>query len=175
MTFQQIMILIATIIAIAYILGFAYVSGRLLYFRRSLKKSLMGASIIMSQKKEVLLSLAKYFRDSGAKLTKDDEVALTKVRWLKTEAKTAEEANAANALLKAFEKRISYIEATHPEIPKGDELSWLSDALYDLNFNYRRVTATFNSESIGFNYWRKSFFYRPWFFLFRVKKRGSLN
>ncbi len=169
------LILLALIAGIAYLSVLAYGSSKISYFRRSVKRRLQALAVIYSQKRNVLLALSKSYADCGIVLSGKDEEAITKVRWLLTDTKDREEALAAEETLNALEKRLSFLSATNPFVDKGHEIALLKETLGELEFNLRRIVAGYNSDVLGYNYWRAFWPYRYIYFLCRLPYLKQLS
>lgn len=174
MTPTQIAILLSVIAAAIFFSGLAFVFSRVLFFKESLKKRLIAANVLFSETREVLLSLYREFKNAGVNFSNDDEEMTTKVRWLKTDVSDEGDVERIALLLAAYEKRLSFLAANHPWVRKGEEYESLKEALHDLNVNYRRIVAVYNSDVLGFNYWRTFLVYRPLFWVLGYKKANPL-
>ncbi len=168
MSLSQILILIATVLLIAYLALFFYVTSKIAYFRSALKGRIKALAVIFSQKKEVLLALTSLYEKLGASLKEEDQRAVNRAKWLIADVQTAGEIEGCAEILKTLEKRLNYIAATDQNIAENEEALTLKGTLNELDFNYRRVAAGYNSDVLGYNYWRGLWACRFVYFLVRL-------
>ncbi len=172
MTFVQFLILLALVLGLVYLGVFAYCNARIASFSASIKRRYRAFAVILGQKREVLLALSKEVKEAGAPFSEEDEMALTKVRWLRFKSENAKEIGETNEILTELEKRLSFLTMTK-EV-NSRESALLQESLTELSFNYQRVVAGYNSDVLGYNYWRALWPYRFIYFLIRLPFYQSL-
>jgi hypothetical protein len=167
-------IVLAALLAL-YILGLIYCFFAILDFRGRLKKRIAALSVLFGEKKDVLMSLADYYRKADLDLTDEDNKALALVASTDCKNVKEKEAQEIHDMLSSFEKRLTYLGASNAWIRRGDEYQSLAAVLSDLDANYRRIVAIYNSDLVGYEYWRKTPLYRLWLYLLGFRKKKRLN
>lgn len=171
----QILYLVVAILVILYAVGFVLTLVFLLNFRAALKKNLVALSVLFAEKKEVLLSLYALFDKAAIPLDDPDKESAAKVRWLKTEVMRGSDVLLTNNALNDLERRLAMLSASEKYIQVSEDYIAYVNTLQDLDSNYRRVVAIFNTAVNGYEYWRKVLLYRPWFWLFGLRKRHRIS
>lgn len=167
MNWLQILLYAFSIFLVIYVFVFFYALESLITFRSRLKKRTLAISLLLSEKKDVLLSmLALMEKDIKDESTKEEA---TQVRWLKVNKLQAKEIENCLNLLSSLQKRL-VLFANNNEHGKSEEFLEYFDILNDLDANYRKTAAIYNSDLLGYEYWRKTPLFRFWFFVFRFKE-----
>jgi len=166
---------VLAILGLLYLLGFSLCLFSLADFSSRLKKRLNALAILFSEKRDVLLSLDAYYRKTGLTYSSADKEALAFVSAVPSKNIKDIDVKATHDTLASLEKRLRYLGDSNSWIQQGDEFAPMMSLLSDLSSNYRRIIAVYNSDLLGYEYWRKQPLYRLWFFLlgFRAKKRLS--
>jgi hypothetical protein len=174
MQWWQYLLWVLAIVVVAYLGGFLYVFSCLTYFSRRLKKRMVALSVLFAEKKEVLGVIYTAYKKASVTFEEADEEAATKVRWLVTETAKGQKPAAIAAQLDEMEKRLNYLAENNQWLRQGDDYKTLGGTLHDLDANYRKIVAAYNSDLSGYEYWRKFFLYRFWFWIFGVKAKKPL-
>jgi hypothetical protein len=76
-------------------------------------------------------------------------------------------------LLNDFQRRLSLLWARRTLHPKSSDILLHEFSLKDLENNYHRIVAAYNTDLNGYEYWRKRPIYRwlTWLFGFRKRER----
>lgn len=166
---------ILAVAGVAYLLGFFLCLSSLIDFSSRLKKRLTALAILFSEKRDVLLALDAYYRKTGLAYSSADKEALAFVSAVPDKNIKDVDVKGTHDTLSSLEKRLRYLGDSNAWIKQGDEYAPMMSLLSDLSSNYRRIIAVYNSDLLGYEYWRKYPIYRLWFFLlgFRAKKRLS--
>ncbi len=125
-------------------------------FKRKLKKGKQSINLILYQKNDCLLKLSALYRD---KLANDTPI----VRYLNneeykkfTELKVEEFEDFYNFL----EKMLSYVQKAYVTYAIEDKESFVRDlflTISELNNKYLQAIQLYNTNVIGYNYWRNLF------------------
>ncbi len=172
-TYQIVLIWIAFIILAIYLIGFFVALACLLDFRRKLKAHLKALQVLFTQKKEVLLALFKIFHDEVKDLDPDLVDQYGKIQWLDIKIEKQEDVVHFRNILTTFQNRFAFYIEGHKELENSEVETFLSLSR-DLDSSYHRVSAIYNADLDGYEYWRKVVFYRPLFHLFGIRKKERL-
>lgn len=169
MEWWQILLYVLLITLLFYMIGFFYALESIITFRGKIKKRTLAISVLLSEKKDVLLSMYKIVDDAG--LLKDDSTKdfTSQVRWLQTAKMKNNEIESSINTLSSLQKRLFLFSETDELKDDKDFASYLEIAK-DLDANYRKSAAIFNSDVVGYEYWRKTPLFRAWFFLFKFRE-----
>lgn len=135
----------------------------------------MAFAILFSEKKEALLALGTYFKDAKIDFSEADEEALKAVSSIKEKRIKEEDIPFYRETLSTLEKRLHYLAEENPWVKENDDYETMRSLLNDLNTNYRRIVATYNTDLLGYDYWRKQFLYCFLFFLFGFRGKSRLH
>ena len=173
MEWWQILLYVLCILTLIYLLGFFYALESIITFRGKIKKRTIAISLLLSEKKDVLLSM--YSLIENANLLKDEATRdiTTQVRWLQTANLKTNEIENTIATLSSLQKRL-FLFSSEKELQNNEDFLAYMDMAKDLDANYRKSAAIFNSDLLGYEYWRKTPLFRFWFFVFGFKKMKRL-
>jgi hypothetical protein len=169
----RITIWVLCILALVYFLWFLYGLVSIRGFAERMKRKLKASAILFASKRDLLLSLLALCKKSGIDLPENENEKATKARWTKFEIRKAEDVELISKELSDFEKQLMRSASSKEAVYNSPEFTALKEPLDDVNANYRRLVATYDSDLVGYDYWRKSPLFRVLFFLlgFRKKKR----
>jgi hypothetical protein len=172
---SQIIVWVLAISLLLWAFWGIYCLFALLSFRDRMRNRLVGLSVLFSEKKDVLLSLNALFDRAKVPLEDADQDAAMKVRWLKTDVVKDEDVETINENLQHLQKRLALLSEEESYIKRDEDFEGYVNSLKDLDNNYHRIVALYNSDLTGYEYWRKRPLYFPIFWLFglRAKKRLS--
>ena len=175
MEWWQLLLYILAIIALIWLGLLAVDISSLISFKAKLEKRTVAFSILFTEKKDIHLTIYAMFDEKKAEFASSLNKADAQVRWMKLESMKGEDIENNVVLLNDFEKRLALLGHKYPifEGDKDYEIYWTT--LEDLNANYRRNVANYNSEVLGYEYWRKFIIFRPFTYLFGKKKKKRLN
>lgn len=166
----QIWLLVILIILSLYLIGFIYVFSRIRHFSKSMNLRIKSISVILVEKKDVLLTLLAVYDEEGVRLDSAENKAAQKVRWVKVEVKDEKEVLEIVETFSVLQKRLSYLAEANRHLKEDRSYQIHKSALDDLDSNYRRIVALYNHDVTLYDYWRKTFLYRPIFSLLHLKK-----
>ena len=169
----KITIWVLCVLALVYFLWFLYGLVSIRGFSDRMKRKLRASAILFASKRDLLLSLFAFCQKSGIELPESENEKATKARWTKFVIRKAEDVEVISKELSDFEKQLMRLSATQEAVYNSPEFAAFKEPLEDVNANYRRLVATYDSDLVGYDYWRKSPLFRIPFFLlgFRKKKR----
>lgn len=171
----EIFLIVLAVLLVLYIGFFFYVLGSVSAFNTSLNKRLIALSVLLSEKKDVLLSLYALFDENGALFNSDIKDSCAKVCWLQIDKLDEEGVTSASILLSDLQKRLTLLFTQNEKLISLKDSKGYFATLLDLDGNYRRIISTFNADIIGYEYWRKMWLYSWCFFLLGFRKRPHLN
>ncbi len=175
MQWWQILLYVLAVIGLLYLISFFYCLSNILAFKEKLKKRLIALSVLFAEKKDILLSMYALFDKAAAHLDSAEKDSAAKVRWLKTQATKEKEVEEVSQTLNDLQKRLTLLAEAESYLKAGEDYLVFSSALKDLDANYRRIVAVYNSEVSGYEYWRKTPFFFVLFWLCGFRKRNRLS
>ena len=170
----QILVWILTLIGLVYVFFAIYTIIVLFDFRGKLRKRLVALSVLFTEKKEILLSLYDLYLKAKLPLTPDIKAMKKTTAALPTEPKNEEEALNIAATLSDFQRRLSLLAEEERYILLHQDYISYANSLKDLENNYHRIIAAYNTDLNGYEYWRKNILYRWLTWVFRFRKRRRL-
>lgn len=167
MEWWQILLYSISIIIVVYVFGMFYALECLITFRTKIKKKTLAISLLLSEKRDVLLSLMTLLEND----IHDESIkeSATKVRWLKMNNVSSKDIEAYLFLLSSLQKRL-VLFANNGEYKNDENFVAYFEILSDLDANYRKIAATFNSQVVGYEYWRKTPLFKGLFFVFGFRE-----
>jgi hypothetical protein len=169
----QVVIWLLALMGLLYLFFAIYTIIVLFDFKGKLRKRLVALSILFAEKKEILLALYTLYQKAKLPLEGDIVRLRYQVAALQTEPQNEKEAMDITILLNEFQRRLSLLSEEERYIQKsGDFLSYMN-TLKDLENNYHRIVAAYNTDLNGYEYWRKRTVYcwLTWLFGFRKRQR----
>jgi hypothetical protein len=125
-------------------------------FREKLRKRLVALSVLFSEKKEILLSLYGLFHKAKLPLDGDMKAVGEAVVEVSIPMSSNEkQAMAAITLLNDFQRRLSLLSEEERYIQKSPDFESYVNSLKDLENNYHRIVAAYNTDLNGYEYWRQ--------------------
>ncbi len=173
--FLRILALVAIVIVVIYLIGFFYCFALLHSFKKKMNKRIVGISIVFNEKKEVLLALDSYYRDAKMEYEEEDLQCVRDVAALKNGRLKETDVTCYRDTLQRLEKRLRFKADSNPWIKAGSDYETMTAFLSDLNRNYRSIVAIYNSDLLGYEYWRRCLIYRFIFIVLGFRKKERLN
>ena len=173
--FLRILALIITVILVIYIIGFFYCFALLHSFKKKINKRIVAISIVFNEKKEVLLALDSYYRDAKMEYDEEDLQCVRDVAALSNGRIKEADVVCYRDSLQKLEKRLRFKADSNNWIKAGSDYETMTSFLADLNRNYRRIVAIYNSDLLGYEYWRRRALYHYIFVIFGYRKKERLN
>ncbi len=159
---------------VLYLAFFIYVFVSLLTFQRRLNQKLVAFSVLFKEKKDVLLSFYAYLDGRRVEMDSSIKESCAKICWLHIDSLKESEVRPLVSVIGDFQKRLVLLVSQNDSLAQDDDVRRFLGAAMDIDSNYRRILATYNSDIIGYEYWRKMWLYRPLFFLFGFRKRNRI-
>lgn len=172
---EQVLYLVLAIVGLLYLAFFVLLLCFLLHFQGELRKNLVALSVIFAEKKDVLLSLFTLFDKASVPLDDADKESAAKVRWLKTNVVKDKDAESVAFSLNDLQRRLTLLAENESYIKVSEDFQAYRSTLEDLDKNYHRVVAVYNTALNGYDYWRKVFLYRLFFWLCGFRKKSRLS
>lgn len=170
----SIFLYVLALLLVLYLGFFIYVLTSLLSFQGKLNKRLIAFSVLLKEKKDILSTLYNLFDEKGIAIDSLTKESCAKMCWLKIDTLKENEIRAVSTTISDLQKRLTLLVSQDASLSKDEEVIRLLSTLMDIDGNYRRITATYNSEIIGYEYWRKMWLYSWIFFLCGFRKRNRL-
>lgn len=170
----RITIWVLAVIVLVYLLWFLYGLVSIRNFSRLMKRRLKGAAVLFASKRDLLLSLFAIYKKEGVEMPDKETDQATRARWNTFAIKTSADAEAYALELSAYEKRLSLFPGVSEKITSSAEFKRLKESLADVDSNYRKIVATFDSDLVGYDYWRKHKLFGWLFFVFGYREQTRL-
>ena len=169
----QIVLLIFGILLLAYSSIEVFVIWSVAGFGNKLKRRLLAVSIVLNERRDVLMAEIDGFRAVGVYFRDSDELVFRQVRELDLSKVKAMEVHNISQLLNDAESRFNYLAGKNAWATKTEEFETLSLVSKDLEVNYRQAVMGYNTDLLGYNYWVKVplCHWIPWLLGWRVKER----
>lgn len=169
----KIFLWVIAIMAVIYLIGLFFCWLFLLHFKKALRKRSASFLVLFAEKKEILLSVVKEYINSGYDFDAKDLELIRQVEECEKKRLKDDEIVEIGELLNSLENRLKFLETSFPKEKRSLNHDTMIQLLKDIDNNYRRMATVYNSDLLGYNYWRKQIFYR-WFFClvgYREKQR----
>ena len=171
----KIVLLVLILLFFVYFVFFLYVFSHILNFSKRMKKRLRALDIMLSEKSIHLLSMKENYESLGIVFSDADKASLKELKRLKFEKSTYDSVCYNRAAIDKAEKRLSYIALTSPVIQTDPINASIRANLEDLDRNFRRCSALYNSDLIAYNYWITIPGIRLFVLLFRFHKAKAIG
>ncbi len=175
MDWVQITLLILTILVVLLILIGFFASRSLTKFERQMSKKMHAINVLMAQKQDLLVIMAKLFKKYHVLLPKEFVDDLTPVLDENLKSLTFTERLTIKTYLMKTSQSIIYYAEQSQSIREDHEYQVLKRALVELDDNHRRLSAIYNADVLGFNYWIKVWYLRPVCRLMKFKEKELLS
>ncbi len=149
----QVLVLIGAIVLTLYVVLNVFVLHKVIASSAKLKQRQNALSIILSEKKEVLLSQIEGFRSVKVNIRDTDEEVFEKIRALELDTLKAEEVHDVAVLLRDGQSRFNYLSGKNPWATKTNEYDTFTLTGKDLDSNYHRAVMAYNTDLTAYNYW----------------------
>lgn len=168
-------IYIASIVLVILLGLFIYVVSMILSFKSKLEKREVAFSVLFSEKQEILLTIFGMF-DAHKEDFKSSLVDLTtQVRWIKFDKLKNEDIDKIAFMLNDLEKALARMGHKYKEFDKNKDYTICWNTIADINSNYRRNVANYDSEIEGYEYWRRFLIFRPILAILPFKKMNRVH
>jgi hypothetical protein len=153
-----------------YLLTILVVISQLVSIDRKLKRREHGINVILAQKFDLLVTLGNFMEDKGAKLPENikDALIINDYSNLKT-INTYERLSVKNLLSNTL-NTMFYIAEEHG-MRESEKYITLKNSLKDVDNHHRKEVALYNADATAYNYWVKTFFFRPISKIFKIKEK----
>jgi|GEM_PF-832023 len=171
----QIVLLVVVILLFFYIGVLVYVFSMIRVFKTKLKQRLIAMSVLLSEKKEMLLGIRFEFVKAKVKLDKADAGLYDRVQHLTIKSLKDTEISPIEQTLKEAQNRLNFIAQTNPWATKSEEYQNAVHTLHDIDVNFRQAVVIYNSDLNGYNYWIRVPLCHAVAWLFGNHKKSPLN
>ena len=168
----QVILLIVTLLVFFYLLLVFYVVGHVLEFGKRLKAREKTLMVIQNEKATIL---STYLGRLEETIGSSDQLSEAKNELSNLCFDANFECCKANAIiLKSISTKVHFFLQGNERIEESIYADELASIFDDLDRNYRRSVAMYNSDVSAYNYWRGIVLCRPWVILLRQKKHDIL-
>jgi ABC-type lipoprotein release transport system permease subunit len=171
----QIVLLVIVVLLFFYVGVLIYVMSMVRVFRSRLRKRLIAMSVLLSEKKEMLLAINYEFKKSKVKLDKADQKLYDQVQFLKISELKDVQIAPASQILKDAQNRLNFVAQINPWATKSEEYQTYANSIHDIDVNFRQNIVLYNSDLNGYNYWVAVPACRWFAYIFGNRKKQPLN
>ncbi|OPZ36112.1 MAG: hypothetical protein BWY98_00523 [Tenericutes bacterium ADurb.BinA155] len=171
----QIVLLIVVVLLFFYVGVLVYVFSMIRVFKSKLRAHLIAMSVLLSEKKEMLLGIHFEFVKAKVKLDKADAGLYDRVQHLAIKALKDNEVAPIEQTLKEAQNRLNFIAQTNPWATKSEDYQNAMRTLHDIDVNFRQAIVVYNSDLNGYNYWIRVPLCHAVAWLFGNRKKAPLN
>lgn len=159
-TAQIILLGVGIFLLLVFILGL--LSARALNkFEKRIDKRMHAINVILAQKYDLLILMAKIFKKYRVKLPTEFEEELSPSMDSNLKTLTLTERLTVKAYLMKTSQSIIYYAEQSEVIREDNDYLVLKRALVELDDNHRKVAALYNADAMGYNYWIHVWYLRP--------------
>ena len=167
MEWWRIFLYVISILLVLYAFGLFYALECIFTFKEKIRKKTLAISILLSEKRDVLLSLFSLMEKDVT--DKSILTSLEMVNSLSLEKLKCQDIEHAIALLTNLQKQLVMF-ANSNGYSNNEDYETYFGLLTDLDMNYRKMTAVFNSDITGYDYWRKTPLFRGLLYIFGFRE-----
>lgn len=166
---KEIYIIVGCIIGIylLIIIVIAFVVRSLL---KDIKRKEQSINIVMAQKYDLLIALGNLMVEKGIELSKNISETLNLKNHEKLKVYNTMERLSIKTLLTKTVDTMFYIAETNKI---GEDIKYLvlKKSIQDIDVHHRKSIASYNSQVVAYNYWIKTWLFRPVSLILRLKEK----
>lgn len=166
---KEIYIIVGCIIGIylLIIIVIAFVVRSLL---KDIKRKEQSINIVMAQKYDLLIALGNLMVEKGIELPKNISETLNLKNHEKLKVYNTMERLSIKTLLTKTVDTMFYIAETNKI---GEDIKYLvlKKSIQDIDVHHRKSIASYNSQVVAYNYWIKTWLFRPVSLILRLKEK----
>lgn len=167
---RNIFIAIAIIYAVLLIVSISFVAS----FASILSHHNNDLSLIITNKRDVLVTLSTLLSNDGVKLDKKQLDTLNNFDLKRTENQSKEEAKIAREELTSLSEYFLLKVSENNKEDASDEYHRVLENIQELDTVYRQRLMMYNADVLGYNFWISFFPTRFVFKIFRLKKKDTI-
>lgn len=171
----QIFLLILVLVSFFYVSVVVYVIGKILFFKRRLKRKVQGLNLLLYERTDTLLSTKEFLVKKGVALNAEDGELFEKLNGLSFQRPTEESIRDHAGVFKAAASKLQYLAQANHKATVDANYARFDGLLQDLERNYRTLIGAYNADVVAFNYWLSIPTMRWIGKMLRCKKRSSLS
>ena len=166
---KEIYIIVGCIIGIylLIIIVIAFVVRSLL---KDIKRKEQSINIVMAQKYDLLIALGNLMVEKGIELSKNISETLNLKNHEKLKVYNTMKRLSIKTLLTKTVDTMFYIAETNKI---GEDIKYLilKKSIQDIDVHHRKSIASYNSQVVAYNYWIKTWLFRPVSLILRLKEK----
>ena len=166
---KEIYIIVGCIIGIylLIIIVIAFVVRSLL---KDIKRKEQSINIVMAQKYDLLIALGNLMVEKGIELPKNISETLNLKNHEKLKVYNTMKRLSIKTLLTKTVDTMFYIAETNKI---GEDIKYLilKKSIQDIDVHHRKSIASYNSQVVAYNYWIKTWLFRPVSLILRLKEK----
>lgn len=137
---------------------------------KDIKRKEQSINIVMAQKYDLLIALGNLMVEKGIELSKNISETLNLKNHEKLKVYNTMERLSIKTLLTKTVDTMFYIAETNKI---GEDIKYLSlkKSIQDIDVHHRKSIASYNSQVVAYNYWIKTWLFRPVSLILRLKEK----
>lgn len=137
---------------------------------KDIKRKEQSINIVMAQKYDLLIALGNLMVEKGIELSKNISETLNLKNHEKLKVYNTMERLSIKTLLTKTVDTMFYIAETNKI---GEDIKYLvlKKSIQDIDVHHRKSIASYNSQVVAYNYWIKTWLFRPVSLILRLKEK----
>lgn len=145
-------VLLGVVLAM-YLLSLIIAYFALKKFAMRIETRKRSIDVLLSQKYDVLVLVARIFKKNHVQMPSDFEDELSPNMEGNLKKLTLTERMTIRSFLMKTTQTILYYAAQNPSISEDNEFLVLKRSLLEIDENYRKAITLYNADAVGYNYW----------------------
>lgn len=126
-----------------------------------IEKRNYNVNILLAQKYDILVLLAKIFKKYNMTIPSEFQEELSPKMDESLKRLTLTERLTVKAYLMKASQTLLYFAESNEKVKNDKEYQILKKSLLEIDQNHRKALALYNADALGFNYWIKVWAFRP--------------
>ena len=126
-----------------------------------IEKRNYNVNILLAQKYDILVLLAKVFKKYNMAIPSEFQEELSPKMDESLKRLTLTERLTVKAYLMKASQTLLYFAESNEKVKNDNEYQILKKSLLEIDQNHRKALALYNADALGFNYWIKVWAFRP--------------
>ncbi len=132
-------------------------------------------NILLMQKFDILVLIAKLFKKYKLNIPSEFEEELSPKMDESLKTLTLTERLTVKAYLMKASQNLLYFAEANENIKNDADFQILKKSLLEIDVNYRKAIALYNADALGFNYWIHFPLFRPISFIMKFKDKEIVS
>ena len=132
-------------------------------------------NMLLMQKYDILLLIAKIFKKYKLEIPSEFEEELSPKMDESLKKLTLTERLTVKAYLMKASQNLLYFAEANENVKNDTEFKILKKSLLEIDINHRKAIALYNADALGFNYWIHFPLFRPISFIMKFKDKEIVS